>query len=132
MRGPDLDPGDAPSGTVRHDIPEDEAWVEGRSLIATVEDIELIDPSLSSERLLYRLFHERGVRVFRSATVEAKCSCSRDGVTNMLKSFSRADRDEMVQDGVISVTCEFCNSKYVFAPADVETAEERQAESPER
>jgi redox-regulated HSP33 family molecular chaperone len=28
----------------------------------------------------------------------------------------------MVQDGVISVTCEFCNSKYVFAPAEVEVA----------
>jgi molecular chaperone Hsp33 len=125
MRGPDLDPGDAPAGTVRHDMPEDEAWVEGRSLIATVEDIELIDPSLSSERLLYRLFHERGVRVFKSAAVEAKCSCSRDSVTSMLKSFSRADRDEMVQDGVISVTCEFCNSKYVFAPAEVEAAEEK-------
>jgi len=130
MRGPDLDPGDAPAGTVRHDIPEDEAWVEGRSLIATVEDIELIDPSLSSERLLYRLFHERGVRVFKSAAVEAKCSCSRDSVTNMLKSFSQADRDEMVQDGVISVTCEFCNSKYVFAPAEVEAAEDK-GEQPE-
>jgi molecular chaperone Hsp33 len=128
MRGPDLDPGDAPAGTPRHDIPEDDAWVEGRSLIATVEDIELIDPSLSSERLLYRLFHERGVRVFKSAAVEAKCSCSRDSVTNMLKSFSQADRNEMVQDGVISVTCEFCNSKYVFAPAEVEATEERRDE----
>jgi molecular chaperone Hsp33 len=128
MRGPDLDPGDAPAGMVRHDVPEDDAWVEGRSLIATVEDIELIDPSLSSERLLYRLFHEHGVRVFKSAAVEAKCSCSRDSVTNMLKSFSQADRDEMVQDGVISVTCEFCNSKYVFAPAEVEAAEEKREE----
>jgi molecular chaperone Hsp33 len=128
MRGPDLDPGDAPAGIVRHDVPEDAAWVEGRSLIATVEDIELIDPSLSSERLLYRLFHEHGVRVFKSAAVEAKCSCSRDSVTNMLKSFSQADRDEMVQDGVISVTCEFCNSKYVFAPAEVEAAEEKREE----
>ncbi len=128
MRGPDLDPGDAPAGLVRHDVPEDDAWVEGRSLIATVEDIELIDPSLSSERLLYRLFHEHGVRVFRSAEVEAKCSCSRESVTNMLKSFTQTDRDEMVQDGVISVTCEFCNSKYVFAPAEVEAAEVQAAE----
>ena len=62
----DLDPGDAPEGTVPHVVPEDDAWVEGRSLIATVEDVELIDPALSSERLVYRLFHERGVRVFRS------------------------------------------------------------------
>jgi molecular chaperone Hsp33 len=130
MRGPDLDPGDAPAGVVRHDVPEDDAWVEGRSLIATVEDIELIDPSLSSEGLLYRLFHEHGVRVFKSAAVEAKCSCSRGSVTDMLKSFSQADRDEMVQDGVISVTCEFCNSKYVFAPAEVEAAAEK-SEEPE-
>jgi len=70
------------------------------------------------------------VRVFKSAAVEAKCSCSRDSVTNMLKSFSQADRDEMVQDGVISVTCEFCNSKYVFAPAEVEAAEDK-GEQPE-
>jgi molecular chaperone Hsp33 len=124
MRGPDLDPGDAPEGMTRHDIPVDDAWIEGQSLIATVEDIELIDPDLSSERLLYRLFHEHGVRVFKSSDVEAKCSCSRDSVTNMLKSFPKDDRDHMVQDGVISVTCEFCNTKYVFAPNEVEVAEE--------
>src|SRR6516162_4504908 len=125
MRGADLDSGDAPEGTTPHVVAEDDAWVTGQSLIATVEDIELIDPDLSSERLLYRLFHEHGVRVFRSTAVEAKCSCSRDSVTNMLKSFSQADRDEMVQDGVISVTCEFCNRKYVFAPAEDEAAEDK-------
>jgi molecular chaperone Hsp33 len=123
MRGPDLDPGDAPEGTAAHVMPEDDAWVEGRSLIATVEDIELIDPDLSSERLLFRLFHEHGVRVFNASDVVAECSCSRDSVTNMLKSFSKDDRDDMIQDGVIAVTCEFCNSRYVFAPAEVETAE---------
>jgi molecular chaperone Hsp33 len=124
MRGPDLDPGDAPEGVILPEVPEDDAWVEGQTLIATVEDIELIDPDLSSERLLYRLFHEHGVRVFRSSDIEAKCSCSRDSVTNMLKSFSKDDRDHMVQDGVIAVTCEFCNSKYVFAPAEVDVAQE--------
>ena len=124
MRGPDLDPGDAPKGTPPHVAQVDDAWVEGQSLIATVKDIELIDPDLSSERLLYRLFHEHGVRVFRSLGVEAKCSCSRTSVTNMLKSFSKDEREHMVQDGVISVTCEFCNTRYVFAPAEVETAEE--------
>jgi molecular chaperone Hsp33 len=123
MRGPDLDPGDAPAGSAPHDVAEDEAWVEGRSLIATVEDVELIDPALSSERLLYRLFHQHGVRVFKSAEVAARCSCSRDSVTNMLKSFTQADRDEMVQDGVIAVTCEFCNSRYVFEPAEVAVPE---------
>jgi molecular chaperone Hsp33 len=121
-RQPDLDPGDAPKGTAPHTIPEDDAWVEGRSLIATVEDVELIDPEVSAERLLYRLFHERGVRVFRSVALNAECSCSRPGVANMLKSFSQDDRDHMVENGVITVTCEFCNSTYVFEPAEVADA----------
>lgn len=118
----DLPPGDAPEGTAPHVLPEDDAWVEGRSLIATVEDLELIDPILSSERLVYRLFHERGVRVFRGLDVTAECSCSRGNVEAMLKSFSQDDRDHMVENGVISVTCEFCNSSYRFSPDEVRDA----------
>src|ERR1700710_769588 len=60
----DLAPGDAPDGTITHTVADDDAWVEGQSLIATVEDVELIDPDLSGERLLYRLFHEPGGRGF--------------------------------------------------------------------
>jgi molecular chaperone Hsp33 len=118
-RVPDLDPGDAPEGHVSQVVKEDDAWVEGRSLVETVEDVELIDPALSSERLLYRLFHERGVRVFNSADIHAQCSCSRDTVEAMLRSFSQDDRDHMVENGAISVTCEFCSANYVFAPAEV-------------
>jgi len=116
----DLDPGDAPEGTVPHTLPEDEAWVEGKALVSTVEDIELIDPSLSSERLVYRLFHEPGVRVFRGTPLRAECSCSRESVEAMLKSFSQDDRDHMVEDGRISVTCEFCSASYLFAPGEIE------------
>jgi molecular chaperone Hsp33 len=115
----DLDPGDAPEGVAPHVVEEDDAWVEGRALVATVEDIELIDPTLSSERLVYRLFHEPGVRVFRAQDVNAQCSCSRQSVEAMLKSFSQDDRDHMVEDGRITVTCEFCSESYVFAPEDV-------------
>jgi molecular chaperone Hsp33 len=118
-RQADLHPGDAPAGTEPHRLPEDDAWVEGRSLVATVDDLELIDPDLSSERLAYRLFHERGVRVFRQAPVRAQCSCSRDNVEAMLGSFSHQDRDDMVENGKITVTCEFCSSTYVFAPQDI-------------
>jgi molecular chaperone Hsp33 len=115
----DLHPGDAPEGTVAHTVPEDDAWVEGRALIDTVEDVELVDPALSSERLVYRLFHERGVRVFRAVDVRAECSCSRENVEAMLKSFSQDDRDHMVENGKISVTCEFCSASYDFAPGEV-------------
>jgi len=115
----DLHPGDAPPGTALHVVPEDDAWVEGRSLVDTVDDLELLDPDLSSERLAYRLFHERGVRVFRAAPVAAQCSCSRGNVENMLKSFPQRDRDDMIENGRITVTCEFCSSTYVFAPHEI-------------
>ncbi len=112
----DLDPGDVPEGVEKPEIEEDDAWVEGQSLIATVEDVELIDPDLSGERLLYRLFHERGVRVFSPLSLRAQCSCSRDAVSSMLKSFAAQDRAEMVKDGKVEVTCEFCSSVYQFTP----------------
>jgi len=115
----DLDPGDAPEGMEMPAMPEDDAWVQGRALLETVEDVELIDPDISSERLAYRLFHEPGVRVFKTSEVRAECSCSCDNVKSMLKSFSQDDRDHMVENGKISVTCEFCSANYVFAPGDV-------------
>lgn len=123
-RQADLHPGDAPEGIVTHSVEEDDAWVEGQSLISTVEDVELIDPDLSGEQLLYRLFHERGVRVFTPVRLRAQCSCSRDAVSAMLKSFAPQDRAEMVKDGKVVVTCEFCSSVYEFTPdeAGVEQA----------
>jgi molecular chaperone Hsp33 len=117
-RQADLHPGDAPEGTVPHTVAQDDAWVEGQSLIGTVEDLELIDPDLSGERLLYRLFHERGVRVFNQVALQARCSCSRDAVSSMLKSFEPKDRAEMVKDGKVVVTCEFCSSVYEFTPQE--------------
>jgi molecular chaperone Hsp33 len=119
-RQADLHPGDAPEGTVAHEVPDDDAWVEGQSLIGTVEDVELLDPDLSGERLLYRLFHERGVRVFAPVPLRAQCSCSREAVSSMLKSFSPKDRADMVKDGKVVVTCEFCSSVYEFTPEEAE------------
>jgi len=100
-------------------LAEDDAWNEASALVASVEDLELIDPALSSERLVYRLFHAHGVRVFRHRPLRAECSCSRAGVATMLRSFSQDDRAHMVENGVISVTCEFCSATYVFAPQEL-------------
>ena len=62
------------------------------------------------------------MRVFRAAPVEAQCSCSRQSVENMLRSFPQEDRDDMVENGKITVTCEFCSSMYVFQPQEVAAA----------
>ena len=118
-RQADLDPGDAPPGALRDSVAEDDHWTEAKALAATTEDHELIDPTLSSERLLYRLFHERGVRVFEPGLLHDSCRCSSERIDAMLHSFSAAERADMIgEDGMIGVTCEFCSTKRVFDPAD--------------
>ncbi|MEJ1157098.1 Hsp33 family molecular chaperone [Prosthecomicrobium sp. N25] len=120
IRRRDLDPGDVPEGVSRPEAPDDDdAWVEARSLAETVEDVELIDPEVSSERLLYRLFHERGVRVFEPQPLQDRCRCTREAVTGMLDQFTAEEVADMTVDGEIVVTCEFCNTRYHFDPASL-------------
>jgi len=124
MRQADLPPGEIPEGHPSHDRvepAEDDAWVEAKALVETIEDHELVDPSVSSERLLYRLFHERGVRVFEGEAVHEACRCSHERIMTMMRRFSPQDRRDMVgDDGRIGITCEFCSRVYDLDPADVE------------
>ncbi|MCW6511040.1 Hsp33 family molecular chaperone [Lichenifustis flavocetrariae] len=118
-RQADLDPGDAPEGMQAQPVDEDDAWSEAKALAATVEDHELVDPTLSSERLLYRLFHERGVNVFEPQNLRDACRCSQERIETMLRSFTPAERHDMIgPDGKIGVTCEFCGTHRAFNPAD--------------
>ncbi|MBU3729918.1 MAG: Hsp33 family molecular chaperone [Beijerinckiaceae bacterium] len=120
----DLPPGDAPEGAQIMAQQEDDAWTEARSLVETVENHELVDPNLSSEDLLYRLFHERGVRVFEHQAVHEQCRCSRDRILSMLKSFSDEERQSMVgDDGRVGITCEFCSTRYFVEPGDIGVGE---------
>ncbi len=94
---------------------DDDDWRRVATLAATVEPHELIDPTLSPERLLLRLFHEEGVRVSPALEVAARCRCSRERIHGFLKGFSAADVADMREpDGAISVTCEFCSAQYRF------------------
>ncbi|PHQ68183.1 MAG: molecular chaperone Hsp33 [Robiginitomaculum sp.] len=96
-----------------------EAWDMSKALMATLKDEELLDPDLGSERLLYRLFHEQGVRMDTPMDVRAQCSCSRERLLSSIKTFEIAQREEMFQDGKITANCEFCATDYVFTPEDV-------------
>ena len=117
----DLNPGDSPAGVVFSEIDEDDAWREAQFLVSTVGDDELLDPEMSDFDLLYRLFHEHGVRVFDAQPLIEKCRCSQNRITGMLKSFSIGERASMVgDDGVIGVTCEFCSMRYTVLPTDVD------------
>lgn len=125
MRQPDLPGGDAPEGAAVDDgEEEDDAWVEAQSLVGTVEDHELTDPAVPVERLLFRLFHERGVRVFTPVAITEDCSCSRERIAGMLSRFTAEEIAESIEDGEIVVTCEFCGTRYEFDPAEFAEPEE--------
>jgi molecular chaperone Hsp33 len=99
---------------------DDDNWRRVRLLAGTVEDHELLDPTLAPERLLYRLFHEEGVRVGAPAPLLARCRCSRERVETLLQSFDSDEIDHMREpDGGLTVTCEFCNTKYRFGPGPI-------------
>jgi molecular chaperone Hsp33 len=99
----------------------DEAWVRTQALFETIGEDELIDPQLAANTLLWRLFHEDGVRVFGPKPIRAFCRCSQHRIESVLKSFPAAERAEMVEaDGKIRVTCEYCSRVYAVEPASLE------------
>ena len=106
----------------------EEDWTRASMLFSTVEPHELVDPQVDAERLLFRLYHEDGVRVFETQALQFGCRCSADRVASVLSQY----RDEEIRDladdeGKISATCEFCSTVYRFAPDDVRGAQSAQA-----
>lgn len=91
-------------------------WEEVKALMATVESAELTDPQVGSEKLLYRLFHQHGVRVFNPTAIIDKCSCSREKIEAILQDFTAEEFQQTIVDGEIQVHCEFCSRLYRFNP----------------
>lgn len=95
-----------------------ENWQRTMLLLLTARDEELLDPGLQPDDLLYRLFHEEDVRVYRPLSLVPGCSCDEERVVAVLKSFDVEDVAEMREpDGGITVTCQFCNRSYRFDEA---------------
>jgi molecular chaperone Hsp33 len=98
----------------------DDPWSRVRMLTATIEDHELLDPTLAPEHLLLRLFHEEGVIIERVLPLTAYCKCSRERILNVIASFGADEIADMQDDdGQVSVMCEFCGTAYGFAPAEI-------------
>jgi molecular chaperone Hsp33 len=110
--------GDAPEGTEQQPTEHDD-WVKARLLLDTVEAHEMLDPLLTPQQLLYRLYHEDGVTVYPGTELRRHCTCSRASVGSILENFPPEDRAAMVKDGEIEVTCEFCSTKYRFDPEEL-------------
>ena len=115
-------------GLILQNVAEDDArgstrdaWDTAQALFETLGEDELVDPLVPPETLLFRLFHEDGVRLFTPSPLRAFCRCSQDRIEGVLRSFPAAERADMVEaDGVIRVTCEYCSRTYEIAPDAVE------------
>ncbi|MEO1205033.1 MAG: Hsp33 family molecular chaperone [Pseudomonadota bacterium] len=127
---PSVGPIEKEDGSLNLHGDQDEAWQRTRILAATVEDHELLDPTLPPDRLLYRLFHEEGVRAYEARPIAERCGCSQQRVTDVISRFDPKQLDELRDDnGDIVVTCEFCSSVYYFEPG-APVASEVASESP--
>jgi molecular chaperone Hsp33 len=102
-----------------------DAWDHVQALFETLGEDELVDPAVPPETLLYRLFHEDGVRLFPAQALRAFCRCSQERVEGMLAAFPESDRADMVEpDGTIHVTCEYCARDYRVEPQAVAAVSE--------
>lgn len=93
---------------------EDDAWRRAAILMSSSTSAELVNPNLAAEALLFRLFHEDGVRAHPAHPLVARCRCSRQRVETMLRALQPDDLEEMKIDGRVDVTCEFCSTVYPF------------------
>ncbi len=102
------------------DDDDGENWNRVNHLLATVEDMELIGPSVPSTELLVRLFHEEKPRVFDALPVRFGCSCSEDRVRQSLSIYSAKDIEKMTTaDGLVTADCQFCSAHYELDPKSV-------------
>ena len=94
-----------------------ENWTRVNALLDTVEELELIGPTVAPTELLVRLFHEEGPRVFDATPVHFGCSCSAEKVNQTMSIYSQRDIAHMTTpEGIVTADCQFCGAHYEFDP----------------
>lgn len=102
-----------------HAIEDEDDWRRAMVLQASVREDELLDDSLGFNDLLFRLFHEEGVRVYEPRALTDGCRCSQEKLEEVLKTMPRAEIEELKTEGAVEVTCQFCTQVYRFDDDDL-------------
>ena len=97
----------------------EDGWRRALAFMASSTEQELLDARLAPNDLLYRLFHEDGVRVFTQSKLRPGCRCSRERVERVLRSLPSDELESFKIDGLITVTCEFCSARYEFSNSQI-------------
>jgi molecular chaperone Hsp33 len=93
-------------------------WEYAVTLGDTVKAEELLQ--LNNETLLYRIYHETTLRLFEPRMVRFQCRCTSTKMQQVLKVLGEKDTNELIEEkGAVEVTCDFCNTRYVFDAIDI-------------
>ncbi len=107
----------------------EELWRTAVTLKSSARSNELVGDDVTPDQLLYRLFHEEGVRAYEANRVTDSCRCSSSRVERVLSSLSVQDLEDLKVDGQVVVTCEFCKREWRYDDAALKTVRTEQ-ESP--
>lgn len=110
-----------PEAGGRDDAAAEDAWETAGVLMQTLGADELLDPALSPDRIVHRLFHAEDLVPGETRPLRFGCRCSREKVVAALSRFSRQDLEGMKQDdGLVTATCQFCTAHYTFRDHDLD------------
>lgn len=98
----------------------EDLWRTAVTLMSSTRARELVAEDLSPDQLLYRLFHEAGVRAYEAQPVSDTCRCSSERVERVLTSLAAEDLDDLKVDGAVVVNCEFCKREWRYDDAALE------------
>lgn len=100
--------------------PEDnrDKWETIITLAETITPAEMLE--LDHPTILYRLFNEQPVRIFEPKPLHFACSCSKERCASALLTIGKEEIEELLMEqGSISIDCQFCNQHYHFAADEV-------------
>jgi molecular chaperone Hsp33 len=98
---------------------QDDLWRRTGLFMRTLKDEEMLSSAITPQNLLYRLFNEDGVWVYKLQPLKAGCRCSRERVKMVLKSLPKAELLAALDNDKLTIHCQFCNKKEVFRKADI-------------
>lgn len=99
---------------VRMDHPD---WEHVEALSGTISHQELLDPELSMEAIVWRLFHEENeVRIQPPTRLSRGCRCSSEYYESVIARFPAEEQAAMRdEEGVIRVDCAFCSRSFALS-----------------
>lgn len=99
-------------------IQREQFWEYAVQLGQTVSEQELL--TLDNQTLLYRLYNETEIRIFETRSTRFQCRCTPEKMKQVINILGEEEAKELIREqGMVAISCDFCNQKYTFDPIDV-------------